>query len=146
MVKGPRSPEVVTGDQLYNDVVEDEHMGRDLLECGGIKKLLTTDVDPQKHEVQPTLSIVGYPDEVAEAMAFVFSNTCIRKKAMSSRRPPPLMQHKEIPTSLLPSRVIPDSAPPPIPMVTISQTDPVNLPTPGSSSSSAYILRWTVCL
>ena len=38
MVKGPRSPEVVTGDQLYNDVVEDEHMGRDLLECGGIKK------------------------------------------------------------------------------------------------------------
>ncbi|KAH9984837.1 hypothetical protein BJV77DRAFT_965906 [Russula vinacea] len=81
---------------------------------------------------------------LAEAMAFVFSNTCIRKKAMSSRRPPPLMQHKEIPTSLLPSRVIPDSAPPPIPMVTISQTDPVNLPTPGSSSSSAYILRWTV--
>ena len=49
--------------------------------------MLTTDVDPQKHEVQPTLSIVGYPDEVAEAMAFVFSNTCIRKKAMSSRRP-----------------------------------------------------------
>ena len=26
--------------------------------------MLTTDVDPQKHEVQPTLSIVGYPDEV----------------------------------------------------------------------------------
>lgn len=36
-------------------------------------------------EVRPTLSIVGYPDEVAEAMAFVFSNTCIREKAMSAQ-------------------------------------------------------------
>jgi len=114
--------EIAAGGKLYNVVVEDERVGKDLLERGGIKKrvtliplnkirafklsaevrptyplsprLLTTDSNPQKLQnakhlapgkVRPALSLVGYPDEVAEAIAFVFSDTMICDDAASAQ-------------------------------------------------------------
>ncbi|KAI9507224.1 condensin complex subunit SMC2 [Russula earlei] len=87
--------EIAAGGKLYNVVVEDERVGKDLLERGGIKKRVTLiplnkirafklsaeKLQNANHlapgKVRPALSLVGYPDEVAEAIAFVFSDTLI---------------------------------------------------------------------
>ncbi|KAF8468622.1 condensin complex subunit SMC2 [Russula ochroleuca] len=87
--------EIAAGGKLYNVVVEDERVGKDLLERGGIKKRVTLiplnkirafklsaeKLQNAKHlapgKVRPAISLVGYPDEVAEAIAFVFSDTII---------------------------------------------------------------------
>ncbi|KAI0289102.1 condensin complex subunit SMC2 [Russula brevipes] len=87
--------EIAAGGKLYNVVVEDERVGKDLLERGGIKKRVTLiplnkirafklsaeKLQNANHlapgKVRPALSLVGYPDEVAEAIAFVFNDTII---------------------------------------------------------------------
>ncbi|KAF8489517.1 condensin complex subunit SMC2 [Russula emetica] len=95
--------EIAAGGKLYNVVVEDERVGKDLLERGGIKKRVTLiplnkirafklsaeKLQNAKHlapgKVRPALSLVGYPDEVAEAIAFVFSDTLICDDAASAQ-------------------------------------------------------------
>lgn len=114
--------EIAAGGKLYNVVVEDERVGKDLLERGGIKKRVTliplnkirafklssevrsrlhhplspnlTTTSPKKLQnanhlapgkVRPALSLVGYPDEVAEAIAFVFNDTLICDDAQSAQ-------------------------------------------------------------
>lgn len=122
--------EIAAGGKLYNVIVEDERVGKDLLERGGIKKRVTliplnkirpfklsaevcillppvsyttttitdeptttyTHMQKLQHanhlapgKVRPALSLVGYPDEVAEAIAFVFSDTLVCDDAASAQ-------------------------------------------------------------
>ncbi|KAI0247376.1 condensin complex subunit SMC2 [Lactifluus subvellereus] len=95
--------EIAAGGKLYNVVVEDERVGKDLLERGGIKKRVTLiplnkirafklsaeKLQNANHlapgKVRPALTLVGYPDEVAEAIAFVFSDTLICDDAASAQ-------------------------------------------------------------
>ncbi|KAH9958739.1 SMCs flexible hinge [Russula dissimulans] len=94
--------EIAAGGKLYNVVVEDERMGKDLPERGGIKrrvtliplnkirafKLSSEKLQNANHlppgKVRPALLLVGYPDEVAEAIAFVFNDTLICDDAASA--------------------------------------------------------------
>ncbi|KAH7922255.1 condensin complex subunit SMC2 [Leucogyrophana mollusca] len=87
--------EVVAGGKLYNVVVEDERIGKDLLQNGKLKKRVTIiplnkinafNLSAQKlatvnskapGKAHPALSLIGYPDEVAKAMAFVFGDTIV---------------------------------------------------------------------
>ncbi|TFK71416.1 condensin complex subunit SMC2 [Pluteus cervinus] len=87
--------EIAAGGKLYNVVVEDERVGKDLLQPGKLRKRVTIiplnkinafKISSQKltaaqrvapGKVRPALSLVGYADEVAAAMAFVFSDTLI---------------------------------------------------------------------
>ncbi|KAH9968264.1 hypothetical protein BC827DRAFT_1263973 [Russula dissimulans] len=90
--------EIAAGGKLYNVVVDDERMGKDLLERGGAAPqpsfLYTTNTKTPSAppplarklqnanrfapgKVRPALSLVGYPDEVAEPIAFVFNDTLI---------------------------------------------------------------------
>ncbi|KAH9957598.1 hypothetical protein BC827DRAFT_651097 [Russula dissimulans] len=95
--------EIAAGGKLYNVVVEDERVGKDLLERGGIKRRVTLiplnkirafKLSSEKLQnanrlapgkVRPALSLVGYPDEVAEAIAFVFNDTLICDDAASAQ-------------------------------------------------------------
>ncbi|KAG2043992.1 condensin complex subunit SMC2 [Suillus americanus] len=91
--------EIVAGGKLYNVVVEDEKVGKDLLQNGKLKKRVTiiplnkinsfalsaqrlAQVDqlaPGKANL--ALSLIGYPEEVARAMAFVFGDTIVCEDA-----------------------------------------------------------------
>ncbi|KAI0067407.1 condensin complex subunit SMC2 [Artomyces pyxidatus] len=95
--------EIAAGGKLYNVVVDDERVGQELLQNGRLKKRVTliplnkirsftlaaqklqaaTRLAPGK--VRPALSLVGYPDEIANAMAFVFSDTLICDDAASAK-------------------------------------------------------------
>ncbi|KAI9439026.1 condensin complex subunit SMC2 [Lactarius indigo] len=95
--------EIAAGGKLYNVVVENERIGKDLLERGGIKKRVTLiplnkirafklsaeKLQNANHlapgKVRPALSLVGYPEEVAEAIAFVFNDTLICDDAQSAQ-------------------------------------------------------------
>ncbi|KAH9979381.1 condensin complex subunit SMC2 [Lactifluus volemus] len=95
--------EIAAGGKLYNVVVEDERVGKDLLERGGIKKRVTLiplnkirafklsaeKLQNANHlapgKVRPALTLVGYPNEVAEAIAFVFNDTIICDDAASAQ-------------------------------------------------------------
>ncbi|TFY64728.1 hypothetical protein EVG20_g5851 [Dentipellis fragilis] len=85
--------EITAGGKLYNVVVDDEHVGKELLQRGNLKKRVTiipltkisrprvTDEQVQNAKriapgkVQLALSLIGYPDEVERAMAWVFGDT-----------------------------------------------------------------------
>ncbi|KAI0337135.1 condensin complex subunit SMC2 [Trametopsis cervina] len=87
--------EITAGSRLYNVVVQDEKVGRDLLQHGQLKKRVTIiplnkisarTLPPQKmqaaqrlagNKVHTALSLVGYDDQVASAMAYVFGDTLI---------------------------------------------------------------------
>ncbi|KAG1760257.1 condensin complex subunit SMC2 [Suillus occidentalis] len=91
--------EIVAGGKLYNVVVEDEKVGKDLLQNGKLKKRVT--IIPlnkinsfalsaqrlaQVNQLAPgkanlALSLIGYPEEVARAMAFVFGDTIVCEDA-----------------------------------------------------------------
>ncbi|OJA21244.1 hypothetical protein AZE42_02525 [Rhizopogon vesiculosus] len=108
--------EIAAGGKLYNVVVEDEKVGKDLLQNGKLKKrvtiiplnkinafALTAQVrlslardkyrcslfDQKLAQVEHlapgkanlALSLIGYPEEVARAMAFVFGDTIICEDA-----------------------------------------------------------------
>ncbi|KAF9220656.1 condensin complex subunit SMC2 [Gyrodon lividus] len=94
--------EIAAGGKLYNVVVEDERIGKDLLQNGKLKKRVTIiplnkinaftlsaqrlaqveQLAPGKANV--ALSLIGYPDEVARAMAYVFGDTIICADAESA--------------------------------------------------------------
>lgn len=91
--------EIVAGGKLYNVVVEDEKVGKDLLQNGKLKKRVTIiplnkinsfalsaqklmqvgQLAPGKANL--ALSLIGYPEEVARAMAFVFGDTIVCEDA-----------------------------------------------------------------
>ncbi|KAF7981509.1 hypothetical protein HWV62_33069 [Athelia sp. TMB] len=95
--------EITAGGKLYNVVVENEKVGKELLTNGKLKKRVTiiplnkinafrmsaqkltaaTKLAPGK--VRLALSLVGYPNEVANAMAFVFGDTLICDDAESAK-------------------------------------------------------------
>ena len=116
--------EIAAGGKLYNVVVQDERVGKDLLQNGKLKKRVTIIPlnkinafalsaqvcsrsisihhgfpsatclkSPQKlaqdehlapGKASVALSLIGYPDEVARAMAFVFGDTIICADADSA--------------------------------------------------------------
>ncbi|KAF8885194.1 condensin complex subunit SMC2 [Infundibulicybe gibba] len=96
--------EIAAGGKLFNIIVEDEMVGKDLLARGQLKKRVTiiplTKIDPRKiapqklnaaeklapGKVHLALSLVGYAHEVEKAMAFVFSDTLICNDAESAKR------------------------------------------------------------
>ncbi|GBE85556.1 Structural maintenance of chromosomes protein [Sparassis crispa] len=87
--------EITAGGKLYNVVVQNEQVGKDLLSNGKLKKRVTiiplNKIDAFKISAQKiqaasrlapgkarlALSLVVYPEEVANAMAYVFGNTLI---------------------------------------------------------------------
>ncbi|OAX39410.1 condensin complex subunit SMC2 [Rhizopogon vinicolor AM-OR11-026] len=91
--------EIAAGGKLYNVVVEDEKVGKDLLQNGKLKKrvtiiplnkinafALTAQKLAQVEHLAPgkanlALSLIGYPEDVARAMAFVFGDTIICEDA-----------------------------------------------------------------
>ena len=95
--------EISAGAKLYNVVVEDEKIGKDLLQHGKLKKRVTIiplnkikafEMSAQKLQsatrlapgkVRLALSLVGYSEEVSTAMAYVFSDTLICDDAASAK-------------------------------------------------------------
>ncbi|TDL23473.1 condensin complex subunit SMC2 [Rickenella mellea] len=95
--------EITAGGKLYNVVVEDEKIGKDLLQNGKLKKRVTIiplnkinafKMSAQKLQsatrigqgkVRLALSLIGYPDEVSNAMSFVFGDTFICDDAESAK-------------------------------------------------------------
>ena len=95
--------EISAGAKLYNVVVENEQVGKDLLQHGKLKKRVTIiplnkinafRASAQKltaakkiggDKVNLALSLVGYEDEVTNAMAFVFGDTLICDDAESAK-------------------------------------------------------------
>ncbi|KAF8657109.1 hypothetical protein AX16_002296 [Volvariella volvacea WC 439] len=93
--KASTALEIAAGGKLFNVVVEDEKVGKDLLQPGKLKKRVTIiplnkinafRISAQKlaaaerlapGQVRPALSLVGYSEDVAAAMAYVFSDTLI---------------------------------------------------------------------
>ncbi|KAG2135565.1 condensin complex subunit SMC2 [Suillus cothurnatus] len=91
--------EIVAGGKLYNVVVEDEKVGKDLLQNGKLKKRVTiiplnkissfalsAQKVAQVDQLAPgkanlALSLIGYPEEVARAMVFVFGDTIVCEDA-----------------------------------------------------------------
>ncbi|OXG15252.1 nuclear condensin complex protein [Cryptococcus neoformans Tu401-1] len=87
--------EICAGGKLYNVVVHDEKVGSKLLKNGNLRKRVTiiplnkidaTKIAAEKlaaaHRVAPgkvnlALDLVGYPEDVAAAMAYVFGRTFI---------------------------------------------------------------------
>ncbi|KAI0704404.1 condensin complex subunit SMC2 [Cerioporus squamosus] len=87
--------EITAGGRLYNVVVESDEVGKQLLQNGRLKRRVTLiplnriqsyAISEQKIQAakrmsggkaRPALSLVGYPDEVANAMSFVFGGTFI---------------------------------------------------------------------
>ncbi|KAH7886786.1 condensin complex subunit SMC2 [Phlebopus sp. FC_14] len=94
--------EIAAGGKLYNVVVEDERVGKDLLQNGKLKRrvtiiplnkinafALTAQKIAQVEQLAPgkanvALSLIGFPDEVARAMAYVFGDTIICADAESA--------------------------------------------------------------
>jgi structural maintenance of chromosome 2 len=95
--------EISAGAKLYNVVVENEQVGKDLLQHGKLKKRVTIiplnkinafRASAQKltaakkisgDKVNLALSLVGYEDEVTNAMAFVFGDTLICDDAEAAK-------------------------------------------------------------
>ncbi|THH15903.1 hypothetical protein EW146_g4642 [Bondarzewia mesenterica] len=95
--------EITAGGKLYNVVVEDERVGKELLQNGRLKKRVTiiplnkissSKMPAQKLDVATrlapgkvrlALSLIGYPDEVSNAMVFVFGDTLICDDAESAK-------------------------------------------------------------
>ncbi|KAH8105378.1 condensin complex subunit SMC2 [Cristinia sonorae] len=95
--------EITAGARLYNVVVENERVGKELLQNGRLKKRVTIiplnkisafKMQPQKLQaanklapgkVNLALSLVGYPNEVSNAMAYVFGDTLICDDAESAK-------------------------------------------------------------
>ncbi|KAI0728952.1 hypothetical protein C8Q72DRAFT_347915 [Fomitopsis betulina] len=95
--------EITAGNRLYNVVVETEQVGKDLLQHGQLRKRITiiplNKIDRSTipaHKLQAAqrlapgkvrlaMELVGYSDEVANAMAFVFGNTLICDDAESAK-------------------------------------------------------------
>ncbi|RPD56886.1 condensin complex subunit SMC2 [Lentinus tigrinus ALCF2SS1-7] len=87
--------EITAGGRLYNVVVESDEVGKQLLQNGRLKRRVTLvplnriqryDIPHNKVQAaarmsggkaRPALSLVGYADEVANAMGFVFGGTFI---------------------------------------------------------------------
>ncbi|TFK38366.1 condensin complex subunit SMC2 [Crucibulum laeve] len=96
--------EIAAGGKLFQVVVEDEHVGKDLIKNGRLKKRVTLiplnkinafTLSAQKlnaaerlapGKVRPALSLVGYPHEVAKAMAYIFSDTLVCDDAESAKK------------------------------------------------------------
>ncbi|KAI6127030.1 condensin complex subunit SMC2 [Pisolithus sp. B1] len=94
--------EIAAGGKLYNVVVEDERIGKELLQNGKLKKRVTIiplnkinafTLSAQKlaqvsqlapDRAHPALSLIGYPHEVARAMAYVFGDTIVCADAHSA--------------------------------------------------------------
>ncbi len=103
-VKYSTALEVCAGGRLYNVVVEDERTGSQLLTKGQLKKRVTLiplnkinafvasaakvgaaqKIAPGK--VDLALSLIGYEDEVAKAMQYVFGNTLVCADAATAKR------------------------------------------------------------
>ncbi|KAH9917715.1 condensin complex subunit SMC2 [Fomitopsis serialis] len=95
--------EITAGGRLYNVVVATEQVGKELLQNGRLKKRVTiiplNKIDSRTisaskvqaamrlapGKVRLAMELVGYPDEVANAMAFVFGNTLICDDAESAK-------------------------------------------------------------
>jgi structural maintenance of chromosome 2 len=97
--------EVAAGGKLYNVVVEDAATGKAVIEKGRLKKRYTfLPLDKIQANVVPdnvlrraeqvaggaencalALSLVGYDDDVRQAMAFVFGNTLVCRDANSAK-------------------------------------------------------------
>ncbi|RDB22008.1 Structural maintenance of chromosomes protein 2 [Hypsizygus marmoreus] len=96
--------EIAAGGKLFNVVVEDERIGKDLLTKGQLKakvtliplnrvstfKLSAKQLDAANRlapgKVYPALSLVGCADDVANAIAYVFSDNIICADAESAKR------------------------------------------------------------
>ncbi|KAH8113153.1 condensin complex subunit SMC2 [Phellopilus nigrolimitatus] len=95
--------EITAGGKLYNVVVQDEKIGKELLQNGRLKKRVTiiplnkinsfkmsaqklqTATRLAQGKVRLALSLVGYPDEVSNAMAYVFGDTLVCDDAESAK-------------------------------------------------------------
>ncbi|KAI0641717.1 condensin complex subunit SMC2 [Trametes meyenii] len=95
--------EITAGGRLYNVVVESDEVGKQLLQHGRLKKRVTLiplnriesyRVPPVKIDAahrksggkaRLALSLVGYPNEVANAMFFVFGGTFICEDAATAK-------------------------------------------------------------
>ncbi|GJE94134.1 condensin complex subunit SMC2 [Phanerochaete sordida] len=95
--------EIAAGGRLYNVVVDNERVGKDLLQNGRLKKRVTiiplNKINAHKMSSQKiaavnrlagdkahvALSLIGYPEEVANAMNFVFGETLICDDAASAK-------------------------------------------------------------
>ncbi|KAF8621947.1 hypothetical protein AX15_007380 [Amanita polypyramis BW_CC] len=102
--KASTALEVTAGGKLYQVVVEDERTGAELLKHGQLRKRVTLiplnkvnafTLSAQKLQaaqrlapgkVRPALSLVGYAEDVANAIAYVFSDTLICDDAESAKR------------------------------------------------------------
>ena len=96
--------ETCAGGRLFNVVVEDEQVGSQLLAHGQLRKRVTliplskirpTCAPPARvaaaqrlapGRVDLALSLVGYADEVAAALAYVFGNTLVCRDAATAQR------------------------------------------------------------
>ncbi|KAF8346307.1 condensin complex subunit SMC2 [Amanita rubescens] len=103
--------EIAAGGKLYQVVVEDERTGAELLKHGQLKRRVTLiplnkvsafTVSNQKLQlanrlapgkVRTALSLVGYADDVAKAITYVFSDTLICDDAESAKR---VTFHREV--------------------------------------------------
>ncbi|KAF8803977.1 condensin complex subunit SMC2 [Phlegmacium glaucopus] len=95
--------EIAGGGKLFNVVIENELVGKDLIKNGNMKKRVTfiplskidpRTVDPKKlnaatklapGKVRAALSLVGYEGEVAKAIAYVFGDTLICDDAETAK-------------------------------------------------------------
>ncbi|KAJ3508145.1 hypothetical protein NLJ89_g5913 [Agrocybe chaxingu] len=96
--------EIAGGQKLFNVVIEDEKVGKDLIKNGRMKKRVTfiplTKINPytlsnQKlsaatrlapGKVRTALSLVGYEEDVSKAIAYIFSDTLICDDAETAKR------------------------------------------------------------
>ncbi|KAK0478715.1 condensin complex subunit SMC2 [Armillaria novae-zelandiae] len=95
--------EATAGGRLYNVVVKDEKVGKDLLTNGNLRKKVTIiplnkiqgiSVPLQKvsrveqlvpGKAKVALSLVGYPDDVKNAMAYAFGSTFVCEDAQTAK-------------------------------------------------------------
>ncbi|TCD71064.1 Structural maintenance of chromosomes protein 2 [Steccherinum ochraceum] len=95
--------EITAGGRLYNVVVDNERVGKELLQHGKLKKRVTiiplNKINSFKMSAQKinaaqrltegksnlALSLVGYPPDVANAMAYVFGDTLVCDTAESAK-------------------------------------------------------------
>ncbi|KAI8976364.1 condensin complex subunit SMC2 [Trametes punicea] len=96
--------EITAGGRLYNVVVESDEVGKQLLQNGRLKRRVTLiplnriesfRVHPSKvaqaecmsgGKARLALALIGYPDEVANAMFFVFGGTFICDDAATAKQ------------------------------------------------------------
>ncbi|KAI0631723.1 condensin complex subunit SMC2 [Trametes polyzona] len=96
--------EITAGGRLYNVVVESDEVGKQLLQNGRLKRRVTLiplnriesfRVHPSKVQAAERISggkarlalnLIGYPDEVANAMFFVFGGTFVCEDAATAKQ------------------------------------------------------------